>query len=128
MTFKALRPIAAALAAFFMAGCAVVGGKSDELACAGPEWEWAAYRQRIADKVPGAAWVELTSDERKAFIGRMNKANEPNTGFAFSRVGYFKTETSMTVLLVYIVGDCVWSTMTTTEFQIKTAIILGMEA
>ena len=87
----------------FLAGCASI----EQKACFTPAWEWATYLERIERQIPGAVWVELTESERGRFMADMNKTDRP-TGIMYDRVGYFRHRDSNHVMLVFIVGDCVW--------------------
>lgn len=106
--------IRALAAALLLAGCATV-----ERECAGPEWGFKTYSARLAAADPGIAWVEFSNVEKESYSRAFNAAPPVRTGFVFDRVGYFKSHLSRNVLVVSIVGDCVWLETIAPEGQVR---------
>lgn len=124
MTAPRRRIVAPALVAgFFLTGCAVDQGAplvtEQSRSCAGPRWKWGNYRAHLERNIPSIAWIELSADDRARALDRLNASGESLTGFAYDRIGFFRRGERQPVLLVFIVGDCVWVDLMTSETVVR---------
>ena len=85
----------------------IISFSSSAWACAEPKWEWDNYRLTVESANPTVKYTELNKDEIKSVLGVINSI-PPQTGYNYNRVGYFSLGDHQPVLLVLMMGDCVW--------------------
>ena len=107
-----------ALAAFLLAGCATQEPVSKT--CFAPEWSWPAYKAKMERAAPGTTWIELTEAERDRLLYVMNVEIDRPTGIMYDRIGYFRKSGVRYVVMVFMVGDCVWADSFVFEAAVKT--------
>ena len=99
-----------------LAGCASATQESQS--CAAPEWEFPNYRTQLETASPGLKWTELNNVERTKVLSAIN-SSPPQTGYAYDRMGYFSRESHGMVLIVFMLGDCVWESKMATMRMLR---------
>jgi len=78
--------------------------------CFSDMWVWDTMVSKTNSQYSNWAFRELSEGERLLYLYNLNSTGAP-TGIMFERIGYFRSEFSDKVLMMYGMGECAWTIM-----------------